>query len=259
MNNGNNNLFSEASFPIIATAIGFACAFAYELGYCTYFNIPFQFIELTIPTIILSLLLVFGSCFLLLNFFIVLGSAIPTNTVFGRNIVITIFLLFFPSYLIYIYGFRDWIEYLPVSSIFITYIIILWIWPILINLGKRISYAEKLSISENIDRSTTDLWDIIRRHLGDKTEIIMILLFIVLMAYFRGRAMAKNDKYYYVIETKPALVVLRIYNNKIICAPLNQKNKTINNQYMIAELATVNIKKPLIMSYKNVGPLTLQK
>jgi len=207
----------------------------------------------------MSTLIILGSLFLVLNLFIIIGFTIPTNDAIGRNVVITIFLLFLPAYLIYIFGFFDWTEYLPISIIFITYIVLLWALPLFTHIRENISYKDKLKKQGEIDASTTGLWDIVRKYLGNKTEIVMILLFLILIAYYRGRAMAKQETFFPVIQSKEPMVVLKLYANKAICTAFNRNDKKIKNQFTIIEPFTSHIDNPLIIKIEKIGPLVLEK
>lgn len=86
--------------------------------------------------------------------------------------------------------------------------------------------------------------------------VLLVLLLFVEMPQTFGRIDAKTQIQYLTLESKPDVVVLRIYSDRLICSRYDRLLKTVQNQFTIFK----NHSDPPISFYlENVGPLKPMK
>jgi hypothetical protein len=257
-NNSQANFMSDALIIALITATGYAVAFMFELGYSIYFGLPVQLIEINTASIIISSLIVFGSTFFLANFFFITISSLNITDSMGMRITITSLIFLSPIFLIS-FG-LGWGEYGTPLIVSLALIAFYWTFPLISHFGKSGTYIEKVNSQDEIDKSALTITTLTFKFLGKTLFLFLILfLFLLFISYYRGMAFAKNEISFYVIESEPPLAVLRIYNNKLICSPLNKKTKTIKPKYSIISVKSQEMNQYIVLQQENVGPLNVER
>lgn len=90
------------------------------------------------------------------------------------------------------------------------------------------------------------------RSLLFKIIITLFLIFSIAAGASYGFYQAKNAKSFYYLSTTPPQVVLRIYGDKMISAPVDLHHQTVKKSFYVHVIG----KNPdLKMTLKNLGPL----
>jgi len=232
--------------PIVAYLI----AFEYEKGYCDVFGIPPEFISLT-PTVIIFTIIVIIP--------VMLGLFFPVNLIYmilpnkwKRYIFPIIVILIFVGYLGWLTRLRTKYDILFLGIFLFIIIFSELILPVITQRNQR-GYLSKLEAQDKLDREIDTLIDIITRHINPKW--ILLFAFVLDLSVFSellGKHIALTQEKFYVINT-PELtaVVLRIYNEKLICAPFIKETKELQNTFFIINMAT---QQKLILTKEKVGP-----
>ena len=95
-------------------------------------------------------------------------------------------------------------------------------------------------------------------HVGSRFGIrnsgpLLYLFFIsVVLANLAGDAAAISQKEFLVTNTTPAMVVLRVYGDTMICAPFDRNSHEVKKSFTLLKMAE---DPKLVLSLENVGPL----
>ncbi|MBF0106742.1 MAG: hypothetical protein HQM16_15625 [Deltaproteobacteria bacterium] len=85
--------------------------------------------------------------------------------------------------------------------------------------------------------------------------VTLILILSLWLGFTFGRYDAKNKKQYLVTKTTPEQVVLKFYDDNVICAPFDRYSKIIQRQFTIHKTGE---NASLTYHLENTGPLTPQ-
>ena len=244
---------------IIATSpiVAYLFTYEYEAGFCNVFGIPVQFISIDLATtffVILGLYTLFFNMLLFGNLiFMFLDKSHP---IYRRLTITLVFFLLFFLAPIYLYGIHMWREWIWFACIFGFLALLLFVFPLLTQRHKG-SFIDKLQAQAEVDRQPVTILDYLFLSLGLKvTLIISSLLIGLLLSGLMGRASAIKQNEFLVTSSSPELVVLRIYKDKLICAPFERTTKKIQKSFIILKAGD---DPKLMLRSEKVGPLTLEK
>ena len=251
-------LLSSAGVAIISLT-GYLIAFIYELGYTSFFGIPYTLIELSLVVILTAI----GGLFLIIVCIVFCVNAIwpffaDRTSVIHRRLIA--WLPFFIMYLglLLIYGGTPQFSVTVRNIGFLLAILLFseFIWPLLTQRRKK-TYIEKLEAQENLtysDDKSFFYW-IASKPIGLAGGRLVFALFLLyLFSHSLGESAAMKQESFLTLEGKENIAVLRIYNNKFICAPFNRKSKKLDRKLIILQSSQQN---ELRLSWEKVGPLTL--
>ena len=107
-----------------------------------------------------------------------------------------------------------------------------FVFPLIVQRGK--TYVEKLEAQEDTERQVVDSYAIMQRKFGNES-LLIILLFLggMTTALSAGTAEAIRQEEFLVTNTKPELVVLRIYGDNLICVPFNRATGEIEQSFSV--------------------------
>lgn len=241
-----------ASIPVCAYGV----ALTFEMSYCWYFGIPFQLIEISMVDIAKALgLLTFIGFFVfvfidLISFF---KDIIPFTLI--RNFIKVVPLLIMTG--IAIFCFREaWEEWAPFASIFILFAAFNFLLPV-VSHRKIKGYINKLNAADELDDSVKNLSDWLSTQVRPHVNIVIASLFIAFtVSYIAGRAFAMRNTYFIVINNPEEKVLLRIYEDKFICAEFNRTDGTIKNDFTVIKLSD---SREIAYHWETVGKLKLIK
>jgi len=248
---------SVISLTPIAVAVGFIMAYIYELGYCSIYGIPNEFIQLQSTNIISIVVKVFLSFFLLfwVIFFLLLYVNDPNRKRLGpisrRLLLIVFFILAYIGLAFgYYRAFQEWYLILP---IFVYFTALFFIGPLWTQKSVTGGYIEKLAAQDKADRKTPYPLTLITKNAGGSTiGIVLFVSLLLLLSYFSGEDTATRQEYFLVPSTNENSVVLRIYGDELICTQLdNQSNKPNGNLFILK----LDDEPRPILSSRKVGPL----
>lgn len=233
---------------VIAPALGYTLAYTYEIGYCNVFKIPKEFIFLNWTTVIIGITAAFGGSLLMIWFVMMLLVPRQATKSMGpiRRRLYVLFIIFSFSFFV---SFKYLLakELIFIIAYLVAMAATLFLLPLLDKdirkikgySNKLIAYDERLKTSE----------DPLLKRIGSRGIIvIMLLVGAYTFTYLEGRAQAINQEEFYVPSTYPHAVVLRIYGDNIVCAPVNQARREIERTYFI--LKTDDEPRPMLIAIK---------
>lgn len=233
-----SNWFGESILIFIVPLMGYIYAIAHELGYCSYFSIPSSLIFISIPNLATSTLtiLIFVCIFIILAKSIwkysekdkslvklILFAFIPFAFMIAACMLIIVFL---PKYAFYLFAFLIVLTYIKFYPFF---------------------NFDTLDFLKTLHSKS------ISPHETLKNVITIMLMFsaFVVYIYFIGSFSAKNQRDYYILKGSPEKVVLRIYNENIVCVPFDRTSKTISYNFSIKKITDNSVS----LKQEKVGPL----
>lgn len=265
MNNKNYWLSWLGGIIAISPALGYGLAYCFEKGYCDFFKIPQELIKIEWSAILLSILAAFGGLFLAL--WLVAALVTPNLQKMSINKL--------KFYFAFVYG----LGFLMVAISFLTVkeakvagimylflLIFIFVAPSIIRRykkeNKKISLLERKMIEHKetvnlLIRNQTVIIEPKEIERKDFIAIILnnqivkyILIFVVIIvigytsAYYTNRAKAMNQQVFYIPSSNPQLVVLRIYGENLICAPIDHQEtgnygqiyNIINEKFIILKM-----------------------
>lgn len=244
-----------AALGPLAIVLGYGLAYLYQVRFCYVFGIPNEFIVINWTTI-----LSVSSTILVVSLILLILAAMwkyqPKIESMGpiRRILIRSILFPLPILLIALPFESFWLEIsIPVSFIALFSMLISFLQPLWTQRNVE-GYRNKLITKwerEKEDSIKTD--ELLERRLGGQSGILILAVIVALFAgvFFGGANEARTRKEFLIPSTTEQLVVLRVYGDNLICAPLDRGNKEIEQSFYILEM------KGIMLTPENVGPLTV--
>lgn len=253
------SFFSEAALIAFLTAIGYVIAYSFEFGYVTYFKIPSQLIEITIPSIILSWAIVLAVALSTISILIFCLSSIDHNNIIHIQMVVTGFFVFINLCILILFNF-DWEE---CSLLLVPTAIVLiykWGWPFIRYYKEIGSYGDKVAKLMRNDHPSKNPLPTPQNSIASNTlTLIMGSILLIALSFALGHGFAKQEINFYVFESNQPKVILRIYDDKYICAPIDKRARKIKEQYYIVNASSANLNRSLSLTLEKVGPLTVEE
>ena len=247
-------------FLAFLVPLGYILAYIHQVGFCDFFRIPKELIQLnwtitliSIPGALAGVLVVGGLFYIPLLF--KKGKVGPRKW----RAIYTIVLFFLMLYFAFRYATVEESKILLFISGY--FLLLIWLLPY-ITQRKIHGYRKKL-IAE--DKSQKDK---LLRTSQILKYVILGLSFLVIFASFanlEGRALAMREQAWYTPSTHPQSVVLRIYGENIICAPVSSErmitvqNKSVKVYYIDEAYFVLKLsdQPPPVLKPDKVGYLRL--
>lgn len=235
--------FSEGLIVAYLTFLGYAVAFSYQVGYASAFGIQ-QFVTLNLTNIFLSIVMV--AIFLILfaalvDFIVDIFPFSNIQNYFSLTIMLAIILM------LLLMGDS---KLVIIPTVFFIFVLACEIIACIIDKNKNPggkSGQTKFTLSIEI---------FFHNSLGKNIKIVfLITVFIIISAYLVGNNKARNETEFLILNTTPEYVVLAIYDDNIIVAPINRNTNTVYMQYKIYNIRDSS----LIMKMEEVGPLIIER
>lgn len=246
-----------AALFALATPIGYLAAYLREWGFCSVFGIPVELIQPNITTILIAITSGLGVLFFLFWFadlfytFSQLRKLKDFGPVRRRlSFDLLVIILFFFLLVVFPPLRVGW----PVLVYFLVMLIFIQFVAPLISQRKITGYRNKLETQDRTERETQILLDYIIKRAGItivSLGIIVALFLCSMLAVGYNTAVTQTD--FLVPSTNQNLVVLRIYEDNLICAPYDIKTKEVEKTFIIIKL---NDEPRPQLSLVRLGPLT---
>lgn len=244
MENNGKRIFSEGILLASIPFLGYLTVFVYELGFSSYFGIPYEFIQPSFTSVCLVTAIIIG----ILLFSFVMGHCLSLIllTVFSikdgpflraiKRIIWQVFVLLF---FIFFWG-KEWKEYIGTIAICTIIIILEFLWP-LFTCRDRKTYSEKLAGQEEIenrfDPEFRRFFDYIDSKFGrHNVSIFLITSLFLLFIYQVGLIKAKQREYFWQVEGDQKIVI-RIYGDNLICAGFDAEKHVLDSQFNINKIS----------------------
>lgn len=218
------------------------CSYLYEVGFCNRNGIPRYLIS---PN--LSSILIFASSILTVLFYSVktMGLSAPlirraTSNDEKRAHLRPIYML---NAIVIIFAAVILAEY-PITwqliLIILAYAVVLnlfqWGFGMIVLARKKESAKDKLIIIQ----TTPDDFDITQylvKNLNKQQRLtIFVLILVSLASFFLGDGEALKQKFYQTVIAKPNVVVLRKYDNTLVCSYFDRKSKILQDTILLIEI-----------------------
>lgn len=230
-------------------ALGYALAYCYERGYCDFFKIPTDLIKIEWPTIFMAILAALGGLFL--ASWLIMALVMPNL----KNISLNK-LKFYFAFIYFVFFLNIAIAYLTVEEskeagvIYIILLIFIFVAPTFIRRYKRGSNLKSLGVETKETEHKDPITLILKSQIVKYVLVFLLILFIgYTSAYYRNRSTAMNQQVFYTPSSNPQSVVLKIYGENLICAPIYYRGKDnrgqdiciIEQEYFILKVSEPNL------------------
>jgi len=238
-------------------ALAYLMAFSYETGFLKAYNIPSDFVEVNLNTIctFFFAIIVVGS--VLLNIFLAILIITPAKYKRFFKKLIPILIYFF-LVLIYVATYPLQMKKWSIMIIFLAFFLFIIFGMPLITQRNKKTYLEKVEAHEERDTQllSTTLLHSFRQSIFPNILVIVgyIFLFISLSNVI-GEFKAINKKDYIIIKGMPEIVVLRAYEDQLICSHFDRNTKQIDKKFFVVEKKSTSVE----YHQENIGPLYIMK
>lgn len=263
MNDPNQKRISEGILILMLTAGAYLFSYYYELGFLSYFDLPASFIRIDLDTILKFGSVIFGILIILFP----LTNLVPylfTNRLhveFRAFIFVSVLVFFIIIFQAYIFGLGNFAYW---DSILYSLLIVLFflafftfVFP-LITQRKVKGYMAKIEAQSKFEKEFRQehgggIYTSIERRFGLNSLLVIFFLVIgILTSRSIGLAEAVNQKAFPVINSSPDLIVVRIYNDLMICTSIDESSKKISEDFIILKISD---NPNLFFHVENIGPV----
>lgn len=250
---------SDTLLLAVIPFIAYLFTFIYQAGYLQAFQIPSQFVSITIVDVfniggkILSVIfLALGLINLFSSF---LPKKIPDSLAERIRGLLLLFILSYPFLFLFEWG--------TVSNIVLVALIVvisIMFLPPLVSRKYKGTYLQKMEKLTGETGKDSNPWEgnLLDRavdFIGHNAFVtIMYLLLGIYVIYYAGIAAAQKQEIFYVANTSPESVVLFMNSEKIVSAPFDKTTKMIEPEFFVFNLSSAaDLKLRLV----NTGHLKL--
>lgn len=253
---------------LVLSGAAYLLAYAYESSFCNHFGIPPELISTNITTLLIwatGTLVVTTYAYLYAELFHMAWSALPQrlrpnlhDPIWRRNLVSLLASGLAAFYILSVSSGPLMPRLLFALGFIVVGAMGLWV-PLIAYRGKG-TYRAKLEAYEKAEDELITFSDRVVRKWGRGSPVTIALLafamFLLafLFSSWAGSHRARRQEEFFVIPGSPEVVVLRIYGDKIICAPFNKDSKSIDGTLVIYSLSK---NAPLALKRETIGPLRL--
>lgn len=251
-------LVNSAVMVALVSAFSYIAAYQYEKGFCGYFGIPNSLIVVDLTTVVAWA----ASLLFITLIFLGVANALPSKV---RSIlwelrwsyslfVLVCLLLLRPSG-VALYFF---LGLLALFS-FLEFVV-----PLITQKAVK-GYLAKLKAQEDVAYQGSEVYErvarVLVRNAGPRGAMALWWMgFAALfLAHFAGMARARTQNEFIVIPESPELVVLRVYNETLVCAPLHRAEKEIEPPFTILRIGSIGEGRRQTLQSAMVGPLRLRE
>lgn len=243
---------------------GYFAAYVHEIGFCRQFQIPLEFVEISLNEVLKVMSIAIPIVLLLfIGWIFSLFTQMFTNPVL-RILGRSIFPLFAFVLLIVPFG-GNLLE--AIIVFLIAWFIMIgsdFVFPLFSRQKFKGYYKKKLEQYEEFDKKIKNpldaIVDLVMDQIGVLTFMI-IFLFLFALAFFvhpMGESIAKKQKSFMIIKSEPELVILRKYSKNFICAPFDRNKKEIKKSFYIKNVDQI-AEEGFEVVMGDIGPLQVTK
>lgn len=248
------NIWTEAILIAVVPLISYLFTYSFELGFVSYFGIPFQFIQIAPCNILLMAFLLYFIGSIGVPFILVISQIIPNHM---HELANRIWVSTAMATFLYMFSLP-----LPNKDKFIFFLIFLgleflvFVWP-LITQSKTKGYHNKLIADDKTRREFLERPGSWYYYLIKKVGLFAIGLIIsifsiamVLMQY--GLFRASKETEYYTLVNNPNKVIIRFYGYQGMCSTFDRSSKIVRGDFSVVNLQS---DPTLLIKKERIGPL----
>ncbi|HKK45796.1 MAG TPA: hypothetical protein VJ964_09755 [Balneolaceae bacterium] len=231
-------------------AVGYWLAFLYQLGYCTYFNIPTSLIEISLLNVLIAIIGLVGFLAIINLYgepFFWLYKGLP-EVIRPAIVKIGAPLIFMCGYA-YVTRLSGKPFYVAISIVVIPLLFVEFILP-LFTQRKTKGYLAKLKAQKKIDYEYDTMMDTLAKNAGKERFLLFILLFAIsFITFFAGGYKAKTKTEFIVLTQPVKSIVLKSYDNNFVTAKFDRDSNTVTAKYTLVPIDKSNFEMD------EIGPL----
>lgn len=240
-----------AAMPVF----GYWVAYLYELGFCKFFAIPAELIEIGIPIILAAILgIIFVMGFIQMtidSIFFTLWARLPAQI--RPTLLKVIAMMFIYCSLSLANNWSISTNTTIFSILFVPILFIDWILP-LFTQRSIVGYLNKIHAAYQADLAIDQPTDKLLKIGGGQIGKLFLLCYVVsLMAYLAGGLEARLKNQFMVLYGPPERIVLKIYDQNLIAATFDRKLRQISNDFVVIPIS----KTPETFKVEMLGRLHL--
>jgi len=250
-------LLSEGIFLALVTVSGYFFAYLYEEGYASHYGMPSDLITIT-PGNVFRFSVLF-----ILFLLVVLIFANWVTAQLPRHIH-PYLSLHLPRYiaLILVMGLMFYPALKSLGAVYVSILVGFPIlWGLVVFVGPLIEHRRSGKLSSRYDEEIRIaeakagyLADFALRRFGRHWSLVVVLFVAAFFAVLIGGDLeAAQREDYFVTNTVPETVVIRVYGDNIICAEFDRKKKQVLPNFRIFKIGSDS---GFEMSLEHIGPLT---
>lgn len=248
---------SEGLIIAASSVIAYLFAFIYEAGFAKIFDIPLHFVTLSLTNVFItggSLLLISLTLFILADLiFVIFVSFLKSDSPIYRRLVKLAPMVFFSIALLFFQintALQAGLKGLIASWLLIAFFE--FGFP-LITQRHKASYRDKLEAQDQLVVQRETLRDYAVGLLGEGLyRTIYFLSLALVVTYVAGQSTALRQREFLVTATSPEMAVLRMYGDKMICAPFDRSTGEVERSFTVLRIAEDS---GLTLHLERVGPL----
>ncbi len=251
---------SDGLLIAASSLAGYLFAYVYESGYARVFNIPEEFISLSLTNIFVAFALVW-----IIPVSFILWGPLVTNilknvpTPIQKEIKNLTPLIFMSAVALLYYG-PNWKKWIYSISFLLCFALWNFGWPLLTQPGKQ-RYIDKLEADQRVKTELmgSNLFlDHLREYVGlSGLKLIWWIMIAAWVFRISGEATALRQKDFLILKTPTEeKIVLKIYEDKLICADFNRDTKELKEEFTVYRLSEGS---KLDFRRETIGPLHVGK
>jgi len=249
---------TEGLVLALIPVLGYFFAFQYEAGYASYFKYPKELIDIGLPQIVIATITLWTGAIMIFMFIESITMTIP-KAHRGLSDSLIKFLplagFFIGSLLVY-----GWDRAWPFLLVFFLIGIPEFILPLLTQKDRK-TYSEKIEADWDSEWRLREAKNVLSwrllKMIGHKNIILVINIFIVAqLVQTAGEVVASRQIRFFTMSSAAEKVVLRIYNDKLICADFDRKTKTVKSGVAILKPDGSNVTS---LKLEMLGPLKMER
>ena len=227
--------WSEGVLLALLTAGAYAVTFAFEVGYCNFFNIPLYLIEPSTGSVLLTAIFLGVASMMLIQLGQVTGVAlrfIPSTTLKIR-IAFGILLWGIPALLV-----TSWTWLQLVNLCLMTLVLYLdYIFAFIFK--RKLPVVERLKFGDEATKvAVLSPFDPIESALGKTASGGAAFIFLTLLiASVLGALTARSQQWFYVLKEDPTLALVKRYGDRFIGIRYSGTPPTTTGEYVIIPVA----------------------
>jgi len=255
-NDRKKSWITEALVIAAAPLMGYSFAFAFELGYAEYFEIPPELISINLFQIIIFILGTYSICLVLFFFIEMLSFLIPSKYQILRSKLLDIvpLIMFLVGY--FLAG--GWLRALPFIFLLVIISFSSFILPLISQRNVK-GYNAKLEAAEAKD------WGMLENNktfsislinlFGYKNIIMITNIFLALsLVKMSGEVYASRRVMFPILKGNSEKVILSIYGDNLVCSSFDRQKKEVASTFSVYKLASNDAQN---MSQEIIGPIKI--
>lgn len=232
-----NGFITDATILALISAALYICAYAYDAGYLSQFNVPLQLTQIKIDTLLAIIFPSFAGVALILLIANAISVLWPETPEIQFKISGILLILIFPIWNLYLYGWRK--EDLVIYIMIFTFLVVSdIIWPLIVHKDKK-TLKEKFIADVRAEQGhyLKNLGSRIVRSLGIPIyTVIFIIFFGTMLAHNAGRAKSITQDEFYIFKDTPDVAIVRVYSDLLIGVGFDKSTMMLNNKIFLKKI-----------------------